>query len=356
MKRWILRGLSVMAGNYYFKDRSGGQNGPVSFDELVALAKAGRLAPDCLVWPEAGEPAAARSFPGLGEAFGQSQAFATPTGQGPLVGDFPGWGLLWRAYVFALGLFSVVFAPLAGRWYYKFIASRVSLPNGRRLFVDSTLSSCWWMFLGLSLAILTPLVVMMSLLSGNPEALHGHNPAALQEQMAHLWPIRIAANIAAFVLNYIILRWFVGCLRSEDGALNIAFTGGFWGFIGWNLLIVFSVFTIIGWAWALAGFFRWMCRSTLGTHAFAFVGSGWQILWRSLASVFGLGLLGGLLGSAIGLSAQSGHGGGAAILALLGMAGFIYLLAQVMGWLANWFVSQIVVTPGAAEPARQQAA
>ena len=57
-----------MAWNYYFKDRPGAQNGPVSLEELVTLAKSGRVPPEGLVWAEGGEPQAAASHPGARRA------------------------------------------------------------------------------------------------------------------------------------------------------------------------------------------------------------------------------------------------------------------------------------------------
>jgi hypothetical protein len=48
--------------------------------------------------------------------------------------------------------------------------------------------------------------------------------------------------------------------------------------------------TIIGWAWVLKFFLRWVCRNISGTVNFDFVGTGWGILWRIivviLASIF----------------------------------------------------------------------
>jgi hypothetical protein len=339
----------TMAQNYFFKGRTGAQNGPVSFEELVIIAKSGRIAPDCLVWAEGGEPASARQFPGLTEIFGGSAIFATPTGSGPLIGNIPGWGLLWRGCIMGLGIASLVFAPVAGRWFYRFLAGRISMPNGRRLFLDAPLSSCWLLFLGLSVVLLTPIVVLLVLVAQN-HVLSG-GPEAIKALDLQLFPLRLAAQIAALVLNFLIIRWFVRSLRSEDDALNIAFNGGFWAFFGWDILIILSFITVIGWAWAMQGKWRWMCRRTTGSHTFEFVGSGWNILWRTFCALFGVGFLGGFMGALAGVAKRNGHEGASAILAVFGVAAVVYLFVQAFRWLANWWVSQIVATPNVASAA-----
>jgi hypothetical protein len=104
-------------------------------------------------------------------------------------------------------------------------------------------------------------------------------------------------------------------LRSQDGALAIRFVGGFWPYLGWNLLIGLSVITLIGWAWVLPLMLRWMCRNILGTHSFDFVGEGSGILWRVIVLIFG--------------------------------CLFILPIPWLFAWFYNWFVSQFVVAPAA---------
>ncbi len=331
-----------MVGNYFYKDRSGGQNGPVSFDELTALAKAGRIAPNCLVWGEGGEPKPAGKIPGLAEIVGGGGSFAAPTGQGPLIGDVPGWGLIWRSYVLIFGVMSIVFAPLAGRWFYRFLTGCAALPNGRRMFLNSPLSSCWWLFLALAALIWGPVALLLAY-AGHLGSLH--DPVAFKALNSQLLPFRVAIQVAILVVSYFLVRWFVRSLRSEDGSLHIVFTGGFWAFIGWDLLIGLSLLTIIGWAWAVKGKMDWMCRRIEGSHHFQFVASGWDILWRTFAVIAGLWLSIAVVALAIWLSGGREHNPAAAVLTLLGIVAFIYLLGLALRWFANWYVSQIVATP-----------
>jgi hypothetical protein len=62
--------------------------------------------------------------------------------------------------------------------------------------------------------------------------------------------------------------------------------------------------------------FRWVCANIVGTHRFEFVGTGWDILWRTLVLLIALG--------------------------------FVIPLPWALRWFQNWFVAQIVVTPAAA--------
>ncbi len=324
-----------MAWNYYFKDRSGAQNGPVTFEELLAVARAGRLAPDCLVWPEGGDPKPAGQVPGLAEILGGSAIFATPTGTGPLSADVPAFGLIWRGLVYAVGLALIAPAPWVGPWYYNWLASRIALPNGARLRLEASVASSWIFF------------VMLGLAAVSPAAIRGEGPHALAQ---------LVGNAISFALAYFILRWALHAARSADGGLAIDFRGDFASYFGWNILIVLGVFTVVGWAWAVRGKMRWLARNIEGSHRFEFIGGAGDILWRGFAAALGAGLPAGvlfLLGAAAwagGMNAKAALLFAAAILLLLALAG-------VFGaWLYNWGMSQVVVTPTALDQSERGAA
>jgi hypothetical protein len=296
----------LMAWNYYFKDRSGAQNGPVTLDELIALAKAGRVAPDCLVWAEGGEAVQAAKHPALAATFAERAPAVSAGGFGQLQPHFPVWGLFWRSIVASIGICLLVTAPWAGLWIYRWFVNQIALPNGRRLSLDSEIGKCWWIFVGLGL-----IQVLPRLAGGGPGDAGAVSPTL---------PLAVVLFVVADIfLNVQLLRWLAGSVRSEDGALRVEFEGSYLGYLGWSLVIVLSFITIIGWAWAFKYFTRWIWANVRGSHSFEFVASGWDILWRVL--VGGIG------------------------------CAFILPIPWVIRWLTNWYFSQVIVTPSAQNPA-----
>jgi uncharacterized membrane protein YjgN (DUF898 family) len=291
-----------MPGNFFFKDRSGAQNGPVSLEELATLAATGRLAPDCLVWGDGVEPSPASAFDALAAAFRDApKTAATAAGRGPLEPSFPVWGLFWRSLVYAIGVTLILPAPWVGVWFYRFVAEHVALPGGKRLHLESTVGESGWIFAGLGLAAVL-------------DAVYGGAEAAAY------------ANLIGFALGaWLTVRlidWFCRSLRAEDGSLSLVFAGESYVYLGWILLLVLSTVAVIAWAWVLKYMLRWVCAKIAGTHRFEFVATGFDLLWRIFVLV-------------------------------LAMA-FLIPLPWAMRWFQNWFVSQIVVTPAAASLAQAQ--
>jgi uncharacterized membrane protein YjgN (DUF898 family) len=101
----------------------------------------------------------------------------------------------------------------------------------------------------------------------------------------------LAANIVAAILlcavGLQILKWF--CSRTELSSVGgLRFTGKYVAYAGWVVLIQLAAYTIVGWAWAIAGMYRWTCRNIQGQGLrFRFLGKGHQILWRGLVAILG---------------------------------------------------------------------
>jgi len=91
--------------------------------------------------------------------------------------------------------------------------------------------------------------------------------------------------LVGLVVGLALTRWFVEHVELSSGT-RYRFTGGFWELAAWEVLLGLSVLTIIGWAWVLAGMYRWTARHTESeTRALRFRGEGPQILWRTLATL-----------------------------------------------------------------------
>jgi hypothetical protein len=124
--------------------------------------------------------------------------------------------------------------------------------------------------------------------------------------------------IVQMVLYWLLIKWTVANIASNDQPLGLSFSGSIWAYIGWNLLFAISIITIIGWAWVAAAQMRWFCRSIEGTRReIVFKGSGLGILWRGIV---------------------------AAILSSL-----IIPIPWVYRWIMNWFASQTELAPRGAQ-------
>jgi cellulose synthase/poly-beta-1,6-N-acetylglucosamine synthase-like glycosyltransferase len=100
--------------------------------------------------------------------------------------------------------------------------------------------------------------------------------------------LNLAVNVAQLVLYWLLIKWFMANLTSNGQPLGLSFQGSFWGFLGWSLLSVIAIITIVGWAWVYVAQLRWMCRHIEGTRrAVVFNGTGLEFLWRALVTALG---------------------------------------------------------------------
>ena len=263
-----------MADVYYYVDDSGQQQGPVAAEEIIGLIRRGMVRAETLTWTAGmSDWARADAVPAFASAFASAPPPLRPRGataaasaaSGALVGAFPAWGLFWRGIVFGLGILFILPAPWAGVWFYRWLAGKVVLPGGRPLRLQSAVGEIWWLFVGFGLADWLGVILNA--------ALDVHWGGAL-------------SSILGFVLGSALIGWFCAHVETEDGATKFAFTGGVLPYIGWSVLVAVAFVTVIGWAWALKYFIRWICARIEGAPRFAFNGGGFAILWRTLVLVF----------------------------------------------------------------------
>jgi len=93
-------------------------------------------------------------------------------------------------------------------------------------------------------------------------------------------------TIVEIVLYWLFLKWIIANLASNGQPLGLSFSGSIWAYIGWTILTVISILTIIGWAWVYVAWMRWVCRNIQGTRReVVFTGTGLEFLWRSIVAV-----------------------------------------------------------------------
>jgi GYF domain 2 len=281
----------------WFYAANGQQQGPFGDAQLRDLITNGTVRVDTLVWTEgmAGWQKAAE-VPGLMASAGGPPVL--PMGGPPMMGggggpghelsaDLPLWGLLGRSIVYIIGIVFVIPAPWVAVWFYRWFASRLQVPGRPNFSFTGQVGDIWWAF------ILLPLLGLVG----------AYDPT-----------YQLIAFILQAVLSWVVLRWAVSNLASNGQKIPTAFDGSIWGYIGWQLLLIISFITIIGWAWVITAMLRWICRNISGTRReILFNASGWEVLWRSI--VFAL------------------------------LCFLIIPIPWMLRWYGQWYVSQFSLAP-----------
>jgi hypothetical protein len=162
--------------------------------------------------------------------------------------------------VLFLGLLVVIPTPWVVPWYVNWFASCVQVPGRPNLsFALRPGTIALWYF-----GTIVVLIVLGVI-------------GSLAESRA----IGNLGGIVQIVLYWLFLRYLVANTASNGQLLGLSFSGSVWAYLGWQILTVLSLLTIIGWAWVYAAQVRWLCRNIQGTRRqIIFHGTGLEYLWR----------------------------------------------------------------------------
>jgi hypothetical protein len=254
-----------MSDRSWFFASQGQQQGPFPEARLRELIGSGAVTAETLVWSEgmtgwqkAGDIPGLFSGSGAPPAIPQSGGPLTSAGLrgGPLSIELPLWGFLGRMLLLTIGYLFVIPAPWTGTGFYRWMASRTEVPGRPNFAFTGQPGDIWYVF------VVTGLTFYVEAYDNR-----------LQLIIIPVW---------AF-LSWILLRWLAGNLTSNGQRLPIAFDGSAIGFVGWQLLMYVSFITIIGWAWVITAWMRWICRNIAGTRReVVFNGTGLEVLWRTI--------------------------------------------------------------------------
>jgi hypothetical protein len=256
-----------MSNRIWFYASGGQQKGPFSEPQFRDLIAQGTVGADTLVWAEgmAGWQKAGE-VPGLVPGAAAPPSLPTdggPSGSspGPISVDLPVWSFLGWCILVTIGSLLVIPSPWTGTGYYRWLFPRMHIPQRPNLAFTGQVGDIWYVFIAMGLV-----------------GCLGYIDSTLQ-----LLGLPIQA-----ILSWMLVRWVVANISSNGQRIPMNFTGSVWGFVGWQILAFLAVFTIIGWAWVMAAWARWLCRHVSGTRReMIFTATGLQLLWRTL--VFGIG-------------------------------------------------------------------
>jgi hypothetical protein len=100
--------------------------------------------------------------------------------------------------------------------------------------------------------------------------------------------ILLIGQVLAAGIGYSLLKWVVFNMRLSTGP-QLTFIGSFPKLLGWNLLLLLSYCTVVGWAWVAVALIRWIASETKGQGvAFEFRASPVEFLWRGLVTILGI--------------------------------------------------------------------
>jgi GYF domain 2 len=262
-----------MSDRSWFFAAGGQQQGPYRDAQLRDFVARGTVKADTLIWTEgmagwqkAGEipglfsGAAARPpMPRTGDA--SSPTAGAPAGGGSLAIDAGLWPLLGWSLLFVFGVALVIPAPWAATYFYRWMAAQLRVPGRPNLTFTGQVGDIWYVFVLLGLC--------------SYAGTTGHTSIQL-----------LLIPFEGF-LSWMTLRWIAGNLASNGQRLPITFEGSALTYVGWYVLMFISMISIIGWAWVIPAWMRWICRNVRGTRRdVVFSATGLDLLWRTLA--FGL--------------------------------------------------------------------
>ena len=286
-----------MSNRSWFYASNGQQQGPFPEAQLRDLIIRGTVGADTLVWTEGmsgwqragdipGLLPGGSGPPSMPQPRGAAPVPASGYGGGPLSVDLPIWSFLGWSLLYVIGMLLVIPAPWVATHFYRWLASRLYVPGRPNLAFNGQVGDIWYVFI--AIGVLTYVGA------------------------SDLYYLQYISILIQAVLSWMVIRWIASNLSSNGQPLPIAFNGSALGFVGWQLLLYLSVITIVGWAWVITAWMRWICRNIDGTHReVIFNASGLEVLWRTI--VFAIGCV------------------------------FIIPIPWVLRWYARWYVSQFAL-------------
>jgi uncharacterized membrane protein YccF (DUF307 family) len=209
------------------------------------------------------------------QSFGQAFSSHVPADAQALATHVRVWPLLGRVILVGLSQVVIIPTPWVLPWFYKWFIEHLELPGQQRASFTGKFPDIWYIF------VLYALVAFYGGSVFDYVFLYLPLPLFFWDIAGYLLPL-IRAGLSVLLL-FLILKWAVQNVVWEGQSAPLTFTGTYWPLLGWYLLTIVSVITIVGWAWVQAAWTRWMCRHLEGgNRQLVFTAGGWDILWRTV--------------------------------------------------------------------------
>ena len=261
-----------MPNRSWFFAEGGQQQGPFPDAQFRDLIARGTVRADTLIWTDgmAGWQRAG-DIPGLFSPSGRPPAMpgrmpvTGSAGSGALSVDLPLWPFFGRILLLLIGNALVVPSPWTTLSYYRWITPRFYVPGRSDLGFEGKVADIWYVIVGLALL-------------------------GYVGRISHY--LQLVVILGGALLSWMLLRWAVGQISSGGRLIGLEFKGSIWVFVGWQILAILSMVTVVGWAWVATAWLRWICRNIdRSRRELIFTGSGLEVLWRTFVTVIGCVLL-----------------------------------------------------------------
>jgi hypothetical protein len=289
-----------MSNRSWYYAAQGQQRGPITESELREFIARGMVTDETLVWSEGmagweqagripglmpGPDLRAPAFPSAAPA---AQGGAAPLAGAPLSAKLDLWPYLGWTLLFGIGELLVLPAPWTATHFYRHVIERIRVPGRAPLTFTGQPLDIWYVFVGMGVL-----------------AYVGNSNKPIVE---------FVVLLAQAFLSWMAIRWALSKLACNGEPVGISFEGSPLAYVGWQALMTISVITIIGWAWVITAWMRWICKNIQGTRReIVFNATGLEMLWRTVLFAFGCAL--------------------------------IIPIPWLLRWYTQWYVSQFALVP-----------
>jgi hypothetical protein len=172
---------------------------------------------------------------------------------------------------------SIVGAPIGLRYLFQWFTRHLSLGSGTTfMFTGTSRGLCGFLSAIAGVTFVQRILDRALELSGDEESL-------LLALLA--LALMLGGQAVGAFIQLRMLQWQCSNTRASSG-VAISCVAPVAGFVGRELVVFLSIFTIIGWAWTTAWFARWLASHLRAEgRTVRFRGTGGQILWRSIVAV-----------------------------------------------------------------------